>query len=95
MATITKQTELKDFMKLSPADRSRLLHSTGLLLDSDVYKGERINIFYFGGYFVEEILNYLTWELLDVIPYKSGYRLETFQHLYNRTYSTELIRNIG
>ena len=95
MGSTHKQPTLKEFMKLNSVDRSKLLHGSGLLLDSDVYKGERINLFYFGGYFVEEILNYLTWELIEVIPYKTGYRLETFQHLYHRSFSTELIRNIG
>jgi hypothetical protein len=85
---------LSDFLKLNFTQRSQILHKNGLLLDSDVYKGERVNLFYLGNFFAEETLNSITWELKDVIPYKTGFRLETYQHL-NRRRPQENLRIIG
>lgn len=83
MTRTTQKNKVQDFLKLPSAQKAELLHKRGLLLDSDVYKEERINLYYIDGFFAEETLNYITWELKDVVPFMSGYKIENYIR-YNR-----------
>lgn len=83
MTSTTPAHKVKDFLKLPSAQKADLLHKKGLLLDSDVYKEERVNLYYIDGFFAEETINYITWELKDVVPFMSGYKIENYIK-YNR-----------
>ena len=95
MITEKVQSELKHFLHLNTNEKVSLLHQKGLLLDSDVEKESRVNLFYINGFFVEEILNRITSEIEDLIPYKSGYKLETYLHRSKYDDFGEELRNVG
>lgn len=95
MITAQLQSELKNFLQLSTKERVSLLHQKGLLLDSDVEKESRINLYYLNGFFVEEIQNSINSEVEDLIPYKSGYRLKTYLQRITEHENLPLLRNVG
>lgn len=90
-----QQSELKHFLQLSTKERVSQLHQKGLLLDSDVEKESRVNLYYLNGFFVEEIQNSITSEVEDLIPYKSGYRLKTYLQRITELENFSELRNVG
>lgn len=72
------QKDFLDFIKLSQINQAGLLKATGVKLDSDIENDKRVNLFYLGGFFVEEIRAISDNSLLEIIPFKNGYRLENY-----------------
>ena len=96
MITAQLQSELKHFLQLNVKERISLLHQKGLLLDSDVEKECRVNLYYLNGFFVEEIQNSISTEVEDIIPYISGYRLKTYLDRITEHYNyLHELRNVG
>ena len=95
MITAQLQSELKHFLQLNVKERISLLHQKGLLLDSDVEKECRVNLYYLNGFFVEEIQNSISTEVEDIIPYISGYRLKTYLHRITEHHNFQELRNVG
>lgn len=95
MITAQLQSELKNFLQLNFKERISQLHQKGLLLDSDVEKESRVNLFYLNGFFVEEIQNSISAEVEDLIPYKSGYRLKTYLRHITEHHNLQELRNVG
>lgn len=74
-------TTLQEFIRLSVNERSEILHKKGILLDSDTEKGDAVELYFFGGFFAEEVLNAVTREIKEVIPFRSGYRIGLLREL--------------
>jgi len=74
-------TSLKQFILLSVNERSEILHKDGVLMDCDTEKGDFVKVYFMGDFFAEEILNSVTSEIKEVIPYRSGYSVALLQQL--------------
>jgi len=83
MTTETLQTPLDiqsfyNFAKLTKKQQGILLNDEGIFLDLDCEKETTIRLYFLQGFFVEEIFNRNLNEIVDVIPYKQGYKIENF-----------------
>lgn len=95
MITAQLQSELKHFLQLNSKERISLLHQKGLLIDSDVEKESRVNLYYLNGFFVEEIQTSSSTEVDDIIPYISGYRLKTYLQRIAEHHNLQDLRKAG
>jgi hypothetical protein len=68
------------FSRLTFPERLAMLISEGRLLDIFEDKNSRIKIYFFNGFFAELIECLSTGKILEVIPYKNGYRLHHFSN---------------
>ena len=66
------------FARMNNTEKKSVLSRNGLLLDVDKNKGQSVNLYFLDGFFVEETVSQPENKVLDIIPYKHGYRLETF-----------------
>jgi hypothetical protein len=73
----TSQNSIHHFIKMPVLERAHLLRTAGTLLDSDSNKGEKNNLYYLHGFFVEETLTEKSEQIVDIIPFRQGYRIET------------------
>jgi hypothetical protein len=67
-----------DFIKLSKTRQTSLLKEKGILLDFDNENNIVTRLYFLNGFFVEEIMNQQS-SLSEIIPYKQGYRIESYQ----------------
>lgn len=67
-----------EFAKLNDEDKATELMNNGVLLDKDLEKEQAVNLYYLNGFFVEETISKKQNRVVDIIPYKHGYRLETY-----------------
>lgn len=70
-----------EFAKLNNADKARMLAKNGVLLDKDSATEESTNLYYLNGFFVEETISVKSNRVVDIIPYKHGYKLETYAEI--------------
>jgi len=76
--TMDQQTSLQRFMKMQANEKTSTLTKNGQLLDSYSHNGQKTNLYYLNGFFVEETIDLLTNKLIDLIPYKHGFRLNSY-----------------
>ncbi|MCC6371724.1 MAG: hypothetical protein IT236_12015 [Bacteroidia bacterium] len=79
--THLQQPNLKlfyEFAKMNNSEKTNILHNKAVLLDNDIEKEEAVNLYYLNGFFVEETISAKKGGVVDIIPYKHGYRLETY-----------------
>lgn len=69
------------FIKLTPGSQENVLKSKGMVLDSDVEKEKRTILFYLQGFFVEEIRSVFDNSLIEIIPYKHGFKLQNYSEM--------------
>lgn len=86
MKTTSKLLQLNQktftrFVHLKTTDKQQWLKSKGLLVDKDHDKQQVINLYYLKGFFVEEILSVSGNTLIDIIPYKHGFKSSSFVEL--------------
>ncbi len=67
-----------DFAKMSRGEQCSLIEQNAMFLDADIEKDSLIKLYFLNGFFVEEIVSLHEDKILDVIPYKQGYRLESY-----------------
>ena len=67
-----------EFIKMNRNEQGLLLKEQGVLLDFDSEKEITTRLYFLQGFFVEEIFCREQNEIIDVIPYKQGYRIERF-----------------
>jgi hypothetical protein len=58
-------------------DQAQLLRTAGTLLDSDCNKRQKTNLYFLNGFFVEETIAEPTQKIIDIIPFRQGYRIES------------------
>jgi len=83
------KTRLQLFVKLSDREKTSILINCALLLDSYDYKGQKTNLYFINGFFVEETINIETKKTVDVIPFLHGYRLASYINTDNKEIATE------
>jgi hypothetical protein len=67
-----------DFVKLSKADQQSVLLQEGVFLDLDSEKDVLTRLYFLKGFFVELIFNKKLNTVVEMIPYKQGYKIERF-----------------
>lgn len=67
-----------DFAKMSKEEQCSLIQGKGMFLDADIEKDCLVKLYFLSGFFVEEIVSLHEDKVIDVIPYKQGYRLESY-----------------
>jgi hypothetical protein len=67
-----------DFVKLTKNMQSEVLHEYGTILDLDSEKTTYTKLYFLHGFFVEEIIDRKDNSLIEIIPYKQGYRIENY-----------------
>jgi hypothetical protein len=65
------------FVKLAMNEQALLLEEKGLKLDTEFDDNQVINLYFLNGFFVEEIRSACN-KIVAILPYKRGYKLETF-----------------
>jgi hypothetical protein len=68
---------------MNNSQKASVLKNSGVLLDKDLAKESSVNLYYLNGFFVEETITrkHNTNTIVDIIPYKHGYRLETYAEI--------------
>lgn len=69
------------FARMNNTEKKSMLNSSGLLLDVDLEKEQSVKLYFLDGFFVEETISHPENKVLDIIPYKHGYRLQTFAEI--------------
>lgn len=67
-----------DFAKMSKEDQCSLILKNGMFLDADIEKDSLVKLYFLNGFFVEEVVSLHEDKVIDIIPYKQGYRLESY-----------------
>ncbi|HWY10526.1 MAG TPA: hypothetical protein VN026_04320 [Bacteroidia bacterium] len=71
---------LTEFIKMKMLDRAEIVVDKGILVDSYLDKGLGLQIYYFGGFFVEISFDKLD-KIIEAMPFISGYRKENYPGL--------------
>ena len=66
------------FNRLSQTEKVELLKKTGILMDTDEDGDNTVKLYFLYGFFVEMILCRHSKALIELIPYKNGYRVYNF-----------------
>lgn len=67
------------FVKLSLDEKSALVKEKGVFLENLGDGGNEINLYYLQGFFVEVEVNKLQNIIVDVTPFKQGYKLGKYK----------------
>lgn len=67
-----------DFVKLSKPRKMEVLRSYGTFLDQDCEEDTVTSLYFVHGFFVEEVSSKKNNEVLELIPYKQGYKLDNY-----------------
>jgi hypothetical protein len=67
-----------DFAKLNKTDQSLVLTEQGIFLDIDSESTTFTRLYFLKGFFVEEIVSRNQNRVIDIIPYKQGYKIERY-----------------
>lgn len=67
-----------DFVKLSKTRQIELLRGYGIFLDQENEKDLVTRLYFLHGFFVEEIFSEQQGQVLELIPYKQGYKLDNY-----------------
>ena len=75
------------FAKLNKQQQLKLLKQKGIYLDHDCEKDTIIKLYFLQGFFVEEIISLTTNKVIYIIPYKQGYKIESFMDRKKESFS--------
>jgi hypothetical protein len=64
-----------DFVKLDTNEQIKLLKKEGVFIDQDLEKETITCLYFLQGFFVEVTFGKDTKDLIDIIPYKQGYKI--------------------
>ena len=68
--------DIFEFAKLRPEKKEELLHTNAMLLECFTEKDKHFTIYYLPSFFVEVSTNIQTKNIIDIIPYRRGYKVE-------------------
>ncbi len=72
-----------EFSRLSFAEKAELIKSQGVFLENLGDAGNEINLYYLQGFFVEVEVNKLQNIVVDITPFKQGYRIRKYMDKIN------------
>jgi vesicle coat complex subunit len=81
METLQSQLNLKsmvDFVRLNKVQQITLLTEEAILLDLDTEKSTITRLYFYKGFFIEEVFSRDLNEIVDIIPYKQGFRIKNY-----------------
>ncbi len=67
------------FVKLSEQQRRRLLKEKGTLLDTENNADNIVKLYFLDGFYVEEIIPLNSPGTSEIVPFKRGYKLESYR----------------
>lgn len=67
-----------DFAKLDKSQQCELLDSEAVFLDLDSDKSTFTKLYFLNGFFIEEIVCRKNNAIIDIIPFKQGYKIESY-----------------
>lgn len=67
-----------DFAKLNMTTQSSVLTEQGVFLDIDSESTTFTRLYFLKGFFVEEVVCRSENRVIDIIPYKQGYKIERY-----------------
>ncbi len=66
------------FIGLDITRQTKLLRKDGILADRDSEKGICVSLYYLHGFFVEETVSVKENKVIEIIPFKQGYKVEKY-----------------
>jgi len=66
------------FIKLDLEEQMNLLSNEGILVDGYDEKETSTKVYFLNGFFVEETINTRTKKVVEVLPFKQGYKTEKY-----------------
>ena len=81
METLQLQPKLNsiiEFVKLNKMQKITRLTQEAVLLDLDTEKETITRLYFYKGFFVEEVFCRNLNEIVDIIPYKQGFRIKDY-----------------
>lgn len=70
--------KLYEYIVLDLNDKANILWENGVFLDSHLETKRGFNLYYLNNYYVEVIVTKLNEEIIDIMPFKQGHRLEKY-----------------
>lgn len=67
---------LTDFIKKDFTSQSLILKENALMLDQYTEKDKTVNLYFLEGFFVEETVSGKENKVIDILPFKQGYKIE-------------------
>jgi hypothetical protein len=67
-----------DFVRLNKTQQITMLAEEAVLLDLDTEKKTITRLYFIDGFFVEEIFSRALNKVIDIIPYRKGFRIKNF-----------------
>lgn len=65
-----------EFAKLKPSQKEEIIHTKAMLIESYVEKDIRVTLYYMPSFFIEVSTCLKLNVVLDVIPYRRGFKIE-------------------
>ena len=68
--------DIFEFAKLKQEKKEELLHTSAMLLECFTEKDKHFTIYYMPSFFVEVSTNIQTGNVIEIIPYRRGFKIE-------------------
>ncbi|MCW3075942.1 MAG: hypothetical protein JWO32_551 [Bacteroidetes bacterium] len=75
---IKRQNALYNFIKLNKSDQLNVLRDKGVRLDRDIENDKIISLYFINGFFVEETLSLADGMVVEILPFKQGYKISSY-----------------
>lgn len=72
----TKTMNIREFTKLDLLEKTYLLKSAAMLIDTYMDNGHLVKVYTLNGFFVETTINPWDETIIDIIPYKRGFMID-------------------
>jgi hypothetical protein len=70
--------ELHSFIKQDVNSQLRTLKEKAIMLDQDSENGQSTILYFLKGFYVEETFSILDNKVIDIVPFKRGFKVERF-----------------
>ena len=74
---------IHNFVKLSLDEKAELIKKKGVFLENFGDAGNEINLYYLQGFFVEVEVNKLQNLVVDIIPFRQGYKINKYKDKFS------------
>ena len=68
--------DIFEFAKLNQEKKEEILHTKAMLLECFTEKDKHFTIYYLPSFFIEVSTNIQSKNIIDIIPYRRGYKVE-------------------
>jgi hypothetical protein len=67
--------ELLEYLRSKPEEKNNILNKEGIILDTEIENGLAVILYFVNYFFVEVTIDIENDRIVDLIPYKRGFRL--------------------